>query len=131
MSIVNIRYIVDNMDEAIQFYTEQLDFDVVMKSEVDYAVLMRNDLRLLLSLPGDKESGIVTTTEIKQNNRNNWNRIILEVQDLETSVQNLKKEGVSFRNDIISGQEGKLALLEDPSCNPIELFEYYKENPRL
>jgi len=129
--MVSIRYVVKDIDKSIHFYTEQLDFDVVRKAEPDSAVLVRGDLRLLLSSPEDQESGKITNTDIKLTYRNNWNRFILEVQDLETSVENLKKAGVSIRNDIINGQEGKLALLEDPSGNPIELFEYYKENPRL
>jgi len=131
MAMVSIRYVVKDIDKSIHFYTEQLDFDVVRKAEPDSAVLVRGDLRLLLSSPEDQESGKITNTDIKLTYRNNWNRFILEVQDLETSVENLKKAGVSIRNDIINGQEGKLALLEDPSGNPIELFEYYKENPRL
>jgi len=131
MAMVSIRYVVKDVDKSIHFYTEQLDFDVVRKAEPGSAVLVRGDLRLLLSSPEDQESGKLTNTDIKQAYRNNWNRFILEVPDLETSVENLKKAGVSIRNDIINGQEGKLTLLEDPSGNPIELFEYYKENPRL
>ena len=130
MANVSIRYIVNDVDEAIHFYTEQLDFKLVMHPDPAFAILMRDDLRLLLSSPNDKEGGGKSTDELKPS-PGGWNRFHLEVNDLETTVQNLKRDGAHFRNDIVNGVSGKQILLEDPSGNAIELFEYYKENPKI
>ncbi len=130
MANISIRYIVNNVDEAIRFYTGQLDFHLVMHPDPAFAILMRDDLRLLLSAPNDQE-GIGKSTGKIQPKPGGWNRFHLEVNDLETTVENLKKDGAHFRNDIVSGVSGRQIILEDPSGNPIELFEYYNENPRL
>lgn len=131
MAIVSVRYIVSDVDEAIHFYTEQLDFDLVMHPDPVSAILERGDLRLLLSSPDDQEAGGQNMPATMKPKPGDWNRFLLEINELEAAVENLKKEGVHFRNDIINGTEGKHILLEDPFGNLIELFEYYKENPKL
>ena len=126
MSVVNVRYIVNQIDEAIRFYTEQLDFDLIMHPAPSFAMLQRGDLRLLLSAPSQEGGGGQTLSDGTKPEPGGWNRFHLDVDDLEATVSRLKKQGAHFRNEIVEGVAGKQILLEDPSGNLIELFEYYK-----
>jgi catechol 2,3-dioxygenase-like lactoylglutathione lyase family enzyme len=122
MTTVSARYITDDVDAAVAFYVEHLGFDVEMRSGPGFAVLSRGNLRLLLNRPGAGGAGQPTP-----NGRlpapGGWNRIQIEVSDLEREVEALREAGASFRNDIVTGRGGSQILLEDPSGNPIELFQ--------
>lgn len=128
MSTVSIRYIVNDVDEAIAFYTKNLGFELVMHPAPPFAILARGDLRLLLSAPDNRGGGGQSMPDGSQPKPGGWNRFHIEVDDLESMVIRLKKVGAHFRNEIIDGVAGKQILLEDPSGNPIELFEYYKKD---
>ena len=122
MATVTVRYIVDDVAQAIAFYTEHLDFDVVMHPAPAFAMLGRGDLRLLLSAPGGRGGGGQILSEGRRPEPGGWNRFQLEVMDLGREVDRLRAAGVPFRSDIIHGIGGDQVLLEDPSGNPIELF---------
>ena len=122
MTTVSVRYIVNDVDAAIAFYTELLQFQVEQHPAPGFASLSRGNLRLLLNKPGAGGAG-----QAMPDGRNpepgGWNRIQLEVPDLERKVAALREAGARFRNDIVIGNGGKQILVEDPSGNPIELFE--------
>jgi predicted enzyme related to lactoylglutathione lyase len=122
MSKVNVRYIVDDVDKAIPFYSEMLGFKLEMHPAPGFASLSRGDLQLLLNKPGAGGAG-QAMPKGQVPTPGGWNRIQVEVQDLETTVEKLKKAGARFRNEIVTGNGGKQILLEDPSGNPIELFQ--------
>ena len=121
MATVSVRYIVDDVEAAIAFYTERLGFGVEFNPP-GFAVLSRGDLRLLLNTPGAGGAG-QAMPDGREPEPGGWNRIQLEVQDLAGEVESMRKSGAHFRNEIVSGRGGKQILLEDPSGNPIELFE--------
>jgi catechol 2,3-dioxygenase-like lactoylglutathione lyase family enzyme len=122
---VAIRYIVNDVDAAISFYTELLDFKIVMHPAPSFAILGRDPLRLLLTKPGPgpggggqpMPDGAVQTP-------GGWNRIHIIVDDLEKTIAGLKEKKAKFRNELVVGVGGNQILLEDPSGNLIELFEY-------
>jgi catechol 2,3-dioxygenase-like lactoylglutathione lyase family enzyme len=114
MATVSVRYIVDDVDTAIAFYTRHLGFDEVMHPAPTFAMLSRGDLRLELSAPGGAGGGGQAMPDGTRPEPGGWNRFTLEV---------LRKAGVHFRNQIVTGAGGKQILLDDPSGNPIELFE--------
>jgi catechol 2,3-dioxygenase-like lactoylglutathione lyase family enzyme len=122
MSKVNVRYIVDNVDAAISFYTELLGFKLEMHPAPGFASLSRGDLQLLLNRPGAGGAG-QAMPDGKTPAPGGWNRIQIEVADLQATVDKLANAGVSFRNQILSGNGGKQILVNDPSGNPIELFQ--------
>jgi len=122
MSNVSVRYIVNDVDSAIPFYTEMLGFKVEMHPAPGFAALARGDLRLLLNRPGAGGAG-QAMPDGQMPAPGGWNRIQVEVEDLASSVERLKDAGCRFRNEIVEGQGGKQVLVEDPSGNPIELFE--------
>jgi len=122
MTSVSVRYIVDNVEEAIAFYTTHLDFQVDLHSAPGFARLSRDNLRLLLNAPGAGGAG-QTMPDGRKPASGGWNRIQLEVKDLVTKVDSLRKVGAHFRNDIVIGNGGKQILLDDPAGNCIELFE--------
>lgn len=122
MTAVSVRYIVDNVEEAIAFYTTHLDFQVDLHPAPGFARLSRDNLRLLLNAPGAGGAG-QTMPDGRKPAPGGWNRIQLEVNDLATKVDSLRKAGVRFRNDIVIGNGGKQILLDDPAGNCIELFE--------
>jgi catechol 2,3-dioxygenase-like lactoylglutathione lyase family enzyme len=122
MSKVNVRYIVNDVDAAIPFYTEMLGFKVDMHPAPGFARLSRDDLQLLLNRPGAGGAG-QAMPEGQHPAPGGWNRIQIEVDDLEATVAKLKSAGARFRNQIVTGNGGKQILVEDPSGNPIELFQ--------
>src|SRR5690242_16936901 len=123
MATVSVRYIVDDVDAAIAFYCEQLDFRQVMHPARTFAMLSRGDLRLVLSATGGGPGGGQAMPDGTMPEPGGWNRFSLEVTDLEATVTELRSHGARFRNDIVNGVGGKQILVEDPSGNPIELFE--------
>lgn len=125
MATVSVRYIVDDVDAAVSFYTKHLGFSVEMKPAPGFAMLSRGELRLLLNAPGAGGAGLAMPDGTTPK-PGGWNRIQLEVGNLENVVGALRKAGARFRNDIVSGRGGKQILLEDPAGNCIELFEPHK-----
>jgi catechol 2,3-dioxygenase-like lactoylglutathione lyase family enzyme len=119
---VNVRYIVNNVDEAIPFYTEKLGFNVYMHPAPGFAALSRGDLKLYLNQPGAGGAGKAMPDGAVPG-PGGWNRIQFVVKNIEKIVDRLKKIDATFRNEIVTGQGGKQILLEDPSGNLIELFE--------
>jgi catechol 2,3-dioxygenase-like lactoylglutathione lyase family enzyme len=122
VATVSVRYIVEDVEEAIAFYTRHLGFGVELNPAPGFAILSRGDLRLLLNAPGAGGTG-QAMPDGREPEPGGWNRIQLEVQDLAGEVESMRKSGAHFRNEIVSGRGGKQILLEDPSGNPIELFE--------
>jgi catechol 2,3-dioxygenase-like lactoylglutathione lyase family enzyme len=122
VSTVSVRYIVDDVDAAISFYTELLGFQLDMRPAPGFASLSRGDLRLLLNQPGAGGAGQAMPDGTLPA-PGGWNRIQIEVEDLAVTVDRLKSEGGRFRNEIVAGGGGKQVLLEDPSGNPVELFQ--------
>jgi catechol 2,3-dioxygenase-like lactoylglutathione lyase family enzyme len=122
MNKVNVRYIVDDVDAAISFYTGMLGFKVEMHPAPGFASLSLGNLQLLLNRPGAGGAG-QAMPEGRRPAPGGWNRIQIEVDDLEAKVATLKSAGARFRNQIVTGNGGKQILIEDPSGNPIELFQ--------
>ena len=122
MATVSVRYLVDDVEEAIAFYTGRLGFSVELDPAPGFAVLSRGDLRLLLNEPGAGGAG-QPMPDGREPEPGGWNRIQLEVDDLAGEVGAIRDAGARFRNEIVEGRGGKQILLEDPSGNPIELFE--------
>jgi catechol 2,3-dioxygenase-like lactoylglutathione lyase family enzyme len=123
MATVSVRYIVNDVDEAIAFYCGNLGFSEVMHPAPAFAMLSRGDLRLVLSAPGGGPGGGQAMPDGRLPEPGGWNRFSLEVADLAATVDALRKQGARFRNEIVTGVGGKQILLEDPSGNPVELFE--------
>jgi catechol 2,3-dioxygenase-like lactoylglutathione lyase family enzyme len=129
MATVSVRYIVNDVDQAIAFYCRHLGFREEMHPAPMFAMLSRGDLRLLLSSPagpGGPGGGSQSMPDGRRPEPGGWNRISLETADLGGKVEALRAAGVSFRNDIVTGVGGKQVLLDDPSGNPVELFEPYR-----
>lgn len=123
MATVQIRYIVDDVDAVIPFYTHHLGFTVEMRPAPPFAMLSRGDLRLLLSAPNPAGGGGQPMPDGTQQTPGGWNRFSLEVSDLAATVDQLRRAGARFRNNIVTGVGGKQTIVEDPAGNPIELFE--------
>ncbi len=123
MPTVNVRYIVDDVDAAIRFYTERLGFELTMRPGPGFAAVSRGDLRLLLSGMGGPGGAAQAMPDGRRPEPGGWNRIQLEVEDLAATVATLRQAGARFRNEIITGMGGLQILLEDPAGNPIELFQ--------
>ena len=123
MATVSVRYIVDDVDAAIEFYCANLGFDEVMHPAPAFAMLSRGDLRLVLSAPGGGPGGGQAMPDGTMPAPGGWNRFQLEVDDIEATVARLRDHGVRFRSDVITGVGGKQVLIEDPAGNPIEVFE--------
>jgi catechol 2,3-dioxygenase-like lactoylglutathione lyase family enzyme len=122
--MVSVRYIVDDVDTAIGFYTRRLGFSVDMHPAPPFAMLSRGDLRLLLSAPSGQGGGGQAMPDGRVPEPGGWNRFQIEVADIDAEVEALRGAGVRFRNEIVTGMGGRQILLEDPSGNPIELFQY-------
>ena len=120
---VLVRYIVDDVDAAMDFYTSHLGFEVVMHPAPTFALLARGALRLALSVPNGPGGGGQAMPDGRRPEPGGWNRISLPVEDLESEVDRLRQAGAGFRNDIVTGVGGKQILLDDPAGNPIELFQ--------
>lgn len=131
MTTVGVRYIVDDVDAAIDFYCGELGFEEIMHPAPTFAMLSHGDLRLALSAPGGGPGGGAAMPDGTVPKPGGWNRIQLEVPDLESSVERLRSHDVRFRNDIVVGVGGKQVLVEDPSGNPVELFQPTTEEARL
>ncbi len=123
MATVNIRYIVNDVNAAIAFYTTHLGFGVERQPAPGFAILSRGELRLLLSALTGPGGAAQPMPDGRKPEPGGWNRIQLEVDDLASKVEALRKAGARFRNDIVTGFGGKQILLDDPAGNPIELFE--------
>jgi catechol 2,3-dioxygenase-like lactoylglutathione lyase family enzyme len=117
---VNVRYMVDDVDAAVDFYTTYLGFTVLTKFP-PFADVTRGNLRLLLSGPDSSAGRPMPDGAVP--GPGGWNRIHLIVPDIHGEVARLKSEGVSFRNDVVTGPGGSQILLEDPSGNVVELFQ--------
>ena len=119
--LVSVRYMVDDVEAAIAFYTEHLGFTLRMSAAPAFADVTRGRLRLLLSGPASSAGRPMRDGTVPS--PGGWNRIHLIVSDIAADVDKLRAEGLTFRNDIVSGPGGQQILLEDPSGNVIELFQ--------
>lgn len=122
MDTVNIRYIVDDVEEAKSFYRDQLGFKVELNPAPGFAMLSKGVMKLLLNAPGAGGAG-KSTQDGTDPRPGGWNRFQIEVEDLDEEVARLRSAGTEFRNEIVEGKGGRQILLEDPSGNLIELFE--------
>jgi catechol 2,3-dioxygenase-like lactoylglutathione lyase family enzyme len=123
MSTVSVRYIVEDADAAIGFYRDQLGFEVDMRPAPTFAMLSRGDLRLLISVPSERGGGGQVLADGRRPEPGGWNRIQLEVEDLDAEVARLQAAGAGFRSEILRGVGGDQVIVEDPSGNPVELFQ--------
>jgi catechol 2,3-dioxygenase-like lactoylglutathione lyase family enzyme len=131
VATVSVRYIVHDVEAAIGFYTGHLGFSVQIHPNEMFAMLNRGDLRLVLSVPGAPAGGGQAMPDGTLPQPGGWNRFAVEVPDLEATVAELRRDGVRFRNDVVTGVGGKQIIAEDPSGNPVELFEPTREEARL
>lgn len=131
MPTVGVRYIVHDVDAAIDFYCGQLGFHEEMHPAPSFAMLSRGDLRLVLTAPGGGPGGGQAMPDGTLPEPGGWNRFQLELADLTATVDQLRNQGARFRSDIIIGVGGKQILVEDPSGNPVELFEPTLPEARL
>ena len=118
---VNVRYMVDDVDRAVAFYTEHFGFSVRSSASPAFADVVRGPLRLLLSGPASSAGRAMPDGRIPE--PGGWNRIHFVVDDLHAEIERLRAAGVTFRNDVVTGPGGQQILLEDPAGNPIELFQ--------
>lgn len=134
MSTVSVRYIVDDVDAAIAFYRDHLGFREQMHPDPAFAMLTRGDLRLVLVAPvpaGHPGGGSRPMPDGTPQRPGGWNRFMIEVPDLAAAAEKLRAAGVMFRNEIVVGIGGKQVMIEDPSGNPVELFEPTRPEARL
>ena len=131
MATVSVRYIVNDVDAAIGFYTRHLGFSVQLHPNDMFAMLGRGDLRLVLSVPGGGPGGGQAMPDGRRPEPGGWNQFSVEVPDLAATVAELRQDGVRFRNDVVTGVGGKQIIAEDPSGNPVELFEPTVPEARL
>jgi catechol 2,3-dioxygenase-like lactoylglutathione lyase family enzyme len=134
MSTVSVRYVVDDVDAAIDFYCGQLGFDEQMHPDPAFAMLTRGDLRLVLVSPVAADhpgGGSRPMPDGTKQQPGGWNRIMLQVSDLDATVDALRPHGVRFRNEIVSGIGSRQILVQDPAGNLVELFEPLRPEARL
>jgi catechol 2,3-dioxygenase-like lactoylglutathione lyase family enzyme len=120
---VSVRYIVDDVDEAIRFYVDHLGFSEVMHPAPTFAMLARGDLRLALSKPGGGPGGGAALPDGTLPTPGGWNRFAIEVDDVEALHDALLAAGVRARSGVIDGVGGRQVIVDDPSGNPVELFQ--------
>lgn len=118
---VSVRYMVDDVDQAVDFYTRHFGFELGHNASPAFADVVRGDLRLLLA--GPSSSAGRPMPDGRKPGPGGWNRIHFVVDDIDSEVKRLRSAGLSFRNDIVSGPGGQQILVDDPSGNPIELFQ--------
>jgi glyoxylase I family protein len=121
LSLWGVRYQVKDVARSIDFYTQKLGFHLDMKTLPAFAQVSTGNLKLILSGPGASGSRAMPDGQAQQ--PGGWNRVVLQVADLPSRIETLKKSGLHFRNQMESGPGGKQILVEDPDGNPIELFE--------
>ena len=121
MSTVSIRYMIDDVPAAIKFYTTHLGFSLDLDASPAFASVSRDGVRLLLS--GKTSSGRRAMPDGREPVPGGWNRIHIQVDDLEAEIKRLREAGLKFRNEIVKGPGGSQILLDDPSGNPVELFQ--------
>ena len=134
MSTVSVRYLVTDVPAAVHFYVEHLGFEVRMQPNESFAMLSRGDLRLVLvkpAGPGAPGGGGAPMPDGTMQEPGGWNRFSVEVSDLDATALQLRNQGARFRNDIVDGVGGRQVIVEDPSGNPIELFEPLLDEARL
>ena len=131
MASVSVRYIVYDVDAAIDFYCGRLGFHEDMHPAPPFAMLSRGPLRLVLSSPGGGPGGGQAMPDGRVPEPGGWNRFSIEIDDLESVVESLRAAGARFRNDIVTGTGGKQILVEDPSGKPVELFQPTLTEARL
>jgi catechol 2,3-dioxygenase-like lactoylglutathione lyase family enzyme len=119
--MATIRYMVTDVEESIEFYTKHLGFAMIEKMGPAFAIIEKDDLQIWLS--GPQASAARPMPDGRTPQPGGWNRFVIEVIDIEAVVASMKNAGVSFRNEIITGPGGKQILAEDPSGNPIEIFQ--------
>jgi catechol 2,3-dioxygenase-like lactoylglutathione lyase family enzyme len=120
---VTVRYIVTDVNESVEFYTSHLGFGIALDARPRFAMVSRGALRLALSATSGSGGGSQAMPDGRAPEPGGWNRIQLPVADLATEVERLRAAGVRFRNDIVKGNGGLQILLDDPSGNPVELFQ--------
>ena len=123
MTNISVRYIVDDVDAAVDFYTSLLQFEVAMRPGPGFAMLRRGELRLLLNSPGGGGGAGQTLADGTRPEPGGWNRFQLQVDDLDEVVADVRKAGAELRGDVITGRGGRQALVPDPAGNLVELFE--------
>jgi len=123
MSDVSVRYIVDDVDAAVAFYGDDLGFEPVSRPGPAFAILERGPMRLMLSEPRGPGGAAQPMPDGRRPEPGGWNRIQIKVDDLEAAVERLRARGASFRGDVVRGRGGAQVLVDDPSGNPVELFE--------
>jgi catechol 2,3-dioxygenase-like lactoylglutathione lyase family enzyme len=129
--MVQVRYIVSDVETSITFYCEQLGFDLQMHPAPAFAMLTRGDLRLVLSAPNPAGGGGQPMADGTNQAPGGWNRFTLQVDDLVATVNSMREAGVHFRNEIVTGVGGRQIIVEDPSGNPVELSEPLIPEARL
>jgi catechol 2,3-dioxygenase-like lactoylglutathione lyase family enzyme len=131
MATVQVRYIVHDVSAAVAFYRDRLGFHLIMHPAPPFAMFSRGDLRLVLSAPNPSAGGGQPMPDGTTQEPGGWNRFAIEVTDLGAMVEGLRKTGARFRNEIVTGVGGRQIILDDPSGNPIELFEPMLPEARL
>lgn len=124
MNKISVRYIVDDVDAAVDFYTSVFQFEVAMRPAPGFAMLNRGELRLLLNSPGAGGAG-QTLADGSRPEPGGWNRFQLQVDDLDAVVEDMRKVGADLRIDVIDGRGGRQALVPDPAGNLVEVFQPY------
>ncbi len=131
MATVQVRYIVKDVEPAIDFYCRHLGFREIMRREHAFAMLERGDLRLVLNAPGGRGGGGQAMADGTLPQPGGWNRFAIEVEDPEAKSDAMRKAGVHFRSNVVKGVGGSQIIADDPSGNPVELFEPSRSEARL